>query len=321
MLVDAVEILIKAGKGGNGIVSWRHEKYIAKGGPDGGDGGNGGDIYIRSSNNLDTLSAFRFHKVFHAEDGSNGQSKKMYGKAGQDLTLLVPTGTVITDVDGKNVIADFTKTDQVVRIARGGRGGLGNVHFSTAIDQRPHKATPGKPGEEFNLRLELRFVADLAIIGEPNAGKSMLISDLTGVEARVAPYAFSTTQPVLGVLHYDHVSFTLVDLPGLIEGAHLGKGLGDDFLRHTRRVKGLVHVLDATSPNPEHSYEAVNHELTSYDLKLAELPKLLVINKIDLITPEEMADLKKRFPKAFFVSAKDKTNIKELKDEIVRLAT
>lgn len=321
MLVDSVEIQVKAGKGGDGVVSWRHEKYIAKGGPDGGDGGKGGDVFMRSSDNLDTLSSFRFHKVFHAEDGSNGQGKKMTGKGGQDLTLLVPTGTIVTNLDGDKVLADFTRPEGEIRIAKGGRGGLGNVHFSTAVDQRPQKATKGLPGESLDIRLELRFVADLALIGEPNAGKSMIISALTGVESRVAPFAFSTTQPILGVMRYERVSFTLIDLPGLIEGAHKGKGLGDEFLRHTRRVKGLIHVIDATSPNPEHSFESVNHEMSCYDLKLAELPKLLVMNKIDLISPEELTSLKKRFPKAIFVSAKEKTNITELKNEIVRLAT
>jgi GTP-binding protein len=321
MLVDAVEITVRAGKGGDGVVSWRHEKYVAKGGPDGGDGGNGGDIIFHASNNLDTLSSFRYHKVFHAEDGHSGQGKKKHGRNGHDLELLVPTGTIVTDLDNDQVIADLTKGEVKVTIVRGGRGGKGNAHFATAVEQRPNKSTQGQTGETKRLRLELRFIADLALVGEPNAGKSSLIAALTGIEARIGPYPFSTTQPALGVMHHERVSFTLVDLPGLIDGAHLGKGLGDDFLRHTKRVKGLVHVIDATSDNPEKSYEAVNHELISYDAQLAALPRILVVNKIDLLNKGELSELKNHFPKAIFVSALDKTNLRQLQDEIITLAT
>ena len=318
MLIDKVEITVRAGKGGDGIVSWRREKFIPKGGPDGGDGGRGGSVIFVSTDNLDTLSSFRFRHVFQAGDGETGHSKKMYGAAGEDLELLVPTGTVITDLSTGKEIADFTKTKQVFIAAKGGRGGKGNVHFATATNQNPTQATKGTIGESRHISLELQMVADVALVGEPNAGKSSIISALTGVEARIGAYAFSTTHPVLGVLRSGDRRVTLIDLPGLIEGAHKGKGLGDAFLKHLKRVKAIIHVIDATS-DTANSEKVIAEEIEQYDQSLVSLPKLIVINKTDLLSEKELKDLKKKHPHAVFVSAAESENLPELKQRILKL--
>jgi GTP-binding protein len=301
MLVDAVEIEVKAGRGGNGVVSWRREKFVPKGGPDGGDGGRGGDVYLKATHDVDTLSSFRYRKVFQAANGETGQGKKKTGRGGDDLELLLPVGTTVTDVSNGRQIADLNETGQEVLIARGGKGGLGNVHFATATHQRPSESTEGVAGEQRAIKLELKLVADVALVGEPNAGKSSLLKALTGVEARIGEYAFSTTQPLLGVLKLGKKSLTLVDLPGLLEGAHHGKGLGDKFLQHATRVRALLHVVDATV-DISNSAAMIERELEQYGPELAAKPRYLVVNKIDLLPSSELAQLKKRFPKAVFTS-------------------
>lgn len=316
MLVDRVEITVKAGRGGDGIVSWRREKYVPLGGPDGGDGGRGGSVIFRVSSNVDTLAGFRYRKVFHAEDGETGRSKKQAGAAGNDLELTVPPGTII-----KSAITGFTFHDlkdetQTVVIARGGRGGLGNVHFVHATNQQPHEATPGKPGEEKNIVLELQLIADLAFIGEPNVGKSSLLAALTDANVRIGDYAFSTTEPSLGVLKVGRAKITLVDMPGLLAGAHDGKGLGDEFLRHAMRVKAFLQVIDATT-DVAASEAVIAKELELYSPELAKRPRLLVINKIDLLTSAELKDLKKQYPKAIYVAATDSNTLTDLKTAIV----
>lgn len=316
MLIDSVEVTLKAGKGGNGKVSWRREKYVPMGGPDGGDGGRGGNVILRADNNLDTLSSFRYRKVFQAEDGENGRSKKMAGKKGEELELLIPVGTIVTNTDTNVIIHDFTKVGETYEIARGGNGGLGNPHFVSATHQHPVEFTPGEIGESLKVKLELQLIADVALIGEPNAGKSSLLAALTGVEGRIGAYAFSTHQPVLGVLRYREQIITLVDLPGLLEGAHQGRGLGDQFLKHAARVRAILHVVDATQPINA-SKAVIEKELKMFDPKLAKLPRQLVINKIDLLTKEELAQLKKEFKGAIFVSAVDRAGI----DELTRVVT
>lgn len=249
MLVDSVEIELKAGRGGNGVVSWRREKFVPKGGPDGGDGGRGGNVKLRSSHNADTLSTFRFRKVFQAADGKAGAGKKKTGADAEDLELIVPIGTRVVNLATSESLYDFDKDDDVFVVARGGKGGLGNVHFKSPTHQNPFESTDGQPGQSLKVRLELQFVADIALIGEPNAGKSSIIVALTGASARIGAYPFSTTDPVLGVLKHGDREAVLIDLPGLIEGAHKGKGLGLEFLKHTKRVKGIIHVLEATHPD------------------------------------------------------------------------
>ncbi|HUD21045.1 MAG TPA: Obg family GTPase CgtA [Candidatus Saccharimonadales bacterium] len=319
MLVDRVEVTLKAGRGGDGIVSWRREKFVPKGGPDGGDGGRGGSITLHSSDNLDTLSSFRYRDIFHAADGGRGQSKKMYGAAGEDLELLVPTGTVVTDIEGKT-LADFTAPDQTVLIAKGGRGGKGNVHFVSATHQHPEEFTKGEAGATLKVVMELRFIADLALIGEPNGGKSSLIAALTGVDARIGAYPFSTTQPILGVLKLGDRRLTLVDLPGLLEGAHQGKGLGDSFLKHLKRVKGLIEVVDATE-TIDAAEKIVLSEVEKFDPALTKLPRLLVLNKIDLLNKTEVANLKKDYPQAVLVSATEKTHLDDLKTALAKFVS
>lgn len=321
MLVDVVEITVKSGNGGDGMVAWRREKHVPRGGPDGGDGGKGGNVVLIADNNVDTLSSFRYRKVFQAQNGSKGKNKKMTGAGGEDLILTIPVGTVVTDIDIDVEVIDFSKVGQKFTLARGGIGGQGNPHFSTSTHQTPEEFTPGKPGMTRNIRLELRMIADVALIGQPNAGKSTIINDLTEANSRVGAYAFSTREPVLGVMNSGEGKISLVDMPGLIEGAHKGKGLGDEFLKHTKRVKSIIHVVDSTTTEIEKSIEIIKNELEQYDSKLSSLPYLLVVNKIDLLSDDELSSLKKQFPKAIFISAENKLNIEELRSEIVEITS
>ena len=320
MLVDSAEISIRAGKGGNGVVSMRREKFVPNGGPDGGDGGRGGSVIIKVSHNLDTLSNFRFKKIFQAENGHNGASRIKTGLKCEILELEVPPGTVITDSKTGEVIADMRESSQTLLIAKGGKGGLGNVHFATPTHQAPEESTDGMPGEKIDVNLQLRLIADVALIGLPNAGKSSLITALTGAQSRIGAYPFTTTEPILGVMRQGKDMVTIVDLPGLLEGAHKGKGLGDAFLQHATRVKGLVHVLDATDPNLKQSEQIIVRELEQYDPALASRPRQLVINKIDLLTPTELKKVKRAFSDALLVSAKETVNVKSLAVRIIELA-
>ncbi|MEK7535274.1 MAG: Obg family GTPase CgtA [Patescibacteria group bacterium] len=312
MLVDSVEIELKAGDGGDGVIAWRREKFVPRGGPDGGDGGMGGSVILRATHNLDTLSSFRFRKTFKAERGQNGANKRKSGPSGEDLELLVPIGTRVINLQGNQVIADLTESERTVIVARGGRGGLGNVHFVSSTNQNPFEATKGHPGQILEVKLELQLVADVALIGEPNSGKSSIIKALTGASGRIGAYAFSTTEPVLGVLKKGDLQVTLVDLPGLIEGAHRGRGLGHKFLRHTQRVKLLLHIVEATIPNIPQSEKVILNELKHYDPSLVDKPRILVLNKIDLLTQKEISDLEHSYPDAVLVSAKDNTNLSNL---------
>lgn len=319
MLIDSVEITLRAGNGGNGVVSWRREKFVPKGGPDGGDGGRGGSIIFRASHNLDTLSSFRYRKVFQAENGQNGASKKMTGPSAEDLELLVPVGTAVLDAVSGEQIVDLTSDNQSFVIAKGGKGGLGNPHFASATHQNPTESTQGEPGQVKQVRLELTLIADVALIGLPNAGKSSIINAITGAESHIGAYAFSTTDPVLGVLKKGDTNITIVDLPGLIEGAHAGKGLGDSFLKHTNRVKGFVQVIDATDADAAESAQIVNQEIAKFNPELVNRPRLLVLNKIDLLNKDELAALRKKYKQAIFVSAAAKINLAELEDAITEL--
>lgn len=320
MLIDRVQVELIAGHGGNGVVSWRREKFVPRGGPDGGDGGRGGNVVLRASHDLDTLTNFRFKKTFKAEDGQNGASKKMTGRGGKDLELLVPVGTVILDAQSGEVLVDLTESGQTYRAAKGGQGGLGNQHFATASHQRPTESTPGQPGQKRLVKMELKLIADFALIGEPNAGKSSLLKALTGADVRIGDFAFSTTQPALGVLKAGSCTATLVDLPGLLSGAHQGRGLGDTFLQHATRVQALLHVVDATSDIAA-SEAMITAELASYATELAAKPRILIVNKIDLISPAELKKLRQKHPEALFTSTTSQTGLTELTNKICAFST
>lgn len=283
MLVDEAKIHVKAGGGGNGAVSFRHEKYVDKGGPDGGDGGKGGDIRFVATHSVDTLSVYAGLKDFKAENGTAGAKAKRHGKNGKDLVLEVPVGTVIFDLNSNLQITDLNKEKDEFVVVKGGKGGLGNVHFATSINQTPREFKPGEAGEENDIKLELKLIADVGIIGLPNAGKSTLISAISHARPKVADYPFTTLEPVLGVASYDKKNIILADIPGLIEGASEGRGLGHKFLRHIERTKLLLHLIDSTSENPQKDYQTIRSELEKFSKDLSLKPEIIVLSKIDLV--------------------------------------
>lgn len=295
MLYDHTKIFIKAGDGGNGSMHFRREKFAPFGGPDGGDGGRGGSIYMEATNGLNTLIDYRYRHQFKAEAGQAGMRQKMHGAKGEDLVLKVPCGTIIRDADTHEVIADLTEPEQSVMIARGGRGGLGNVHFATSTRQAPKEAQKGEPGEERWITLELRLIADIGLVGYPNAGKSTLLSVVSAARPKIADYPFTTLVPNLGVVEVgqpgrgEGFSFVLADIPGLIEGAAQGAGLGHEFLRHIQRTRLLIHLLDGASfdRDPWQDFQTINRELREYDAQLASRPQIVVLNKIDLSEAQE----------------------------------
>lgn len=287
MPYDQIKIYVKAGDGGNGVVSFRREKFVPRGGPDGGDGGRGGSVYLEADSGLNTLLALGRQRHFRAARGESGSGNDRHGAAGEDLIVKVPPGTVVVEVaehgrleDG-TPIADLTEPGQRVLVARAGRGGLGNSHFATAINQAPRVAQKGEPGEERWLVLDLRLIADVGIIGYPNAGKSTLLAAVTAAHPKVADYPFTTLEPNLGVAEVDETTFVLADIPGLIEGAHRGAGLGHEFLRHIARTSVLIHVIDAGEADPLAAYQAINEELRLYRPDLVEKPQVIALNKID----------------------------------------
>ncbi len=282
MLIDEAVVDIEAGKGGDGAVSFRREKYIDKGGPDGGDGGRGGNIILVSSTDVNTLIDFARLKHFKAESGENGSKKKMYGAKGDDLILKVPVGTIVSDKESKQLIHDFKKVDEEVVIAKGGKGGLGNFHFRSSTNRVPREFEPGELGEKKKISLELKMIADVGLIGLPNAGKSTLISVVSKAKPKIANYPFTTLEPSLGVAKYKNKTFTLCDIPGLIEGASQGKGLGIKFLKHIARTRILVHLIDATSSDYERDYETIRKELEAFDKEMLKKKEIIVLTKIDL---------------------------------------
>lgn len=290
-MVDLVKILVKAGKGGNGAITFRREKYVAAGGPDGGDGGKGGDIYFVAEKGMTTLIDFRYKKKFLAEDGQNGDGGNRYGKSGKDLIIGVPVGTIIKDIDTDEIIADMINVDEKVLIAKGGRGGRGNAKFATSTRQVPKFAEQGDDGETLNLSLELKLIADVGLVGFPNVGKSTLLSVVTAAKPKIANYQFTTLKPNLGVVKLDNgKDFVLADIPGLIEGAHTGIGLGHEFLRHVERTKLLIHVVDCSESEMRdvvEDYKTINKELRSYNEKLANKKQIIAANKLDLPGAEE----------------------------------
>ncbi|MGE3272482.1 MAG: GTPase ObgE, partial [Chloroflexota bacterium] len=277
--IDTAAIFAKAGDGGNGASSFRREKFVPRGGPDGGDGGRGGSVYLVANPSVSTLLEFSNRRHFKAGRGGNGAGAKKHGKAGENIRILVPLGTVVAS-DGV-MLADLSQAGDEVMVARGGRGGLGNVHFMTSTNQAPTVAQKGEPGEERWVTLELKTIADVGLVGYPNVGKSSLLAALTAARPKIADYPFTTLEPNLGVAEQDHFTFVLADIPGLIEGAHRGVGLGHQFLRHVERSRVLLHVIDASVADPVATYEAVREELELYNPTLAARPEVVALNKID----------------------------------------
>ena len=286
--LDQAKIFVEAGYGGSGSSSFRREKFIEFGGPDGGDGGNGGSIILVAETNLNTLIDFRFKEHFKAERGQNGKGKKKTGKSGKDLILKVPVGTQIFEEDNNTLIEDLTKSDQKIIIANGGKGGLGNVRFKSSTNRAPRKKTDGSKGESFWIWLQLKVIADIGIIGMPNSGKSSLLSALTSAKPKIANYPFTTINPNLGVVNYNNKEITLADIPGLIEGAHEGIGLGDKFLRHIERCKNILHLIDVTNDDLVENYSKVRKELFKYSKKLTKKKEIVVFNKIDMASDNEI---------------------------------
>jgi len=285
--LDQAKIYVKAGDGGSGSASFRREKFIEFGGPDGGDGGYGGSIIFVTDRNLNTLIDFRYQQHFKADRGRDGKGKKQAGKSGKDLILKVPIGTQIFEDDNNTLIEDLTKSEQKIIIANGGKGGLGNVRFKSSTNRAPRKKTEGDKGESFWIWLQLKVIADIGIVGMPNSGKSSLLSVLTSAKPKIANYPFTTINPNLGVANYNNKEVTLADIPGLIEGAHEGIGLGDKFLRHIERCKNILHLIDITNENVLESYSKVRRELSKYSNKLTKKREIIVLNKIDMISDEE----------------------------------
>ena len=301
--LDQAKIYVKAGNGGSGSASFRREKFIEFGGPDGGDGGNGGSIILVAKENLNTLIDFRYQQHFKAEKGQNGMGKKKTGRNGKDLVLNVPIGTQIFEEDNNTLIEDLKKIDEKVIIAKGGGRGLGNVRFKSSTNRTPRKKTDGSEGESFWIWLQLKVIADIGIIGMPNSGKSSLLSVLTKAKPKIANYPFTTINPNLGVTSYSDKEITIADIPGLIEGAHEGIGLGDKFLRHIERCKSLIHLIDITENNILENYLKIRKELSKYSYNLLKKKEIIVFNKIDIINTNKINE------KINFFKKKIKKNI------------
>jgi GTP-binding protein len=288
MFVDSARIFVEAGRGGSGCVSFRREKFVPKGGPDGGDGGNGGDVIFRADGQMRTLLDFQSHKHFRAQRGQHGMGANKQGRAGKSLVVRVPAGTLIKDGGTGDVLADLTHDGEEIVIARGGRGGRGNARFVSSTNQAPREWEPGELGESRWLDLELKLIAEVGLVGLPNAGKSTLLSRITAARPKIADYPFTTLTPNLGVVNYrEHHSFVVADIPGLIKGAHEGKGLGIEFLRHIDRTKVLVILIEAISPHPEEDYQTLLDEMQSHHEALLEKPRVVALSKIDLLVERE----------------------------------
>lgn len=323
MFYDQVQIKVKAGKGGDGAATLRREAFVPQGGPNGGDGGRGGDVILIANEDLNTLLPFRYKKNFAAGEGGNGGGSQKHGKAGEQLSLTVPPGTVVKDAETGDIMADLVAPGDQAVVAEGGRGGLGNVHFVTATFQTPRFADKGEKGEERSLLLELKLVADVGLIGLPNVGKSTLLAAISAARPKIADYPFTTIEPNLGVVSVGEDSFVVVDIPGLIEGAHDGKGLGLAFLRHAERTRLLIHVLDGMAADPLQDMAAVNQELALYEEDLKDKPQIVAVNKMDLTEvrdcwPELQKKLQKRGYTVFGISAATGQGVTELMQAVNR---
>ncbi len=320
--LDQVKIYVKAGNGGSGSPSFRREKFVEFGGPDGGDGGKGGSVIFISERNLNTLIDYRYQQHFKAERGKDGSGKNKTGKGGEDLYLKVPLGTQVFEEDNKTLIYDFKSQKEEFLVASGGKGGFGNTRFKSSTNRAPKKFTKGGQGEEFWIWLQLKTIADIGIIGLPNAGKSSLLASMTSANPKIANYKFTTINPNLGVASYDDKEVTLADIPGLIEGAHTGTGLGIKFLKHIERCKTLLHLIDITEDDLFISYNQVRKELSKYSKDLVKKKEIVVLNKTDLIDEEEKKDkikkLKNKLKKnIFLMSTMDKKSVSDIKSKLV----
>ncbi len=318
--LDQAKIYIKAGNGGAGSAHFRREKFVEYGGPDGGDGGDGGSIIIEADRNLNTLIDFRYAQHFRAEHGGAGSKRNKTGANGKDLVLKVPVGTQVYEEDNNTLIYDFTENKEKFLVAAGGKRGLGNVRFKSSTNRAPKKKTPGKLGEEFWIWFQLKVIADIGIIGQPNAGKSSLLASLTKAKPKIANYPFTTINPNLGVTYYDGKEITLADIPGLVEGAHKGVGLGDKFLRHIERCKALLHLIDLTEDNLVNIYKKIKLELSAYDKSLIKKKEIIFFNKSDLLKKEDIdkklkefkSKIKKKYEVISVFSNKDVQKIKKI---------
>jgi GTP-binding protein len=324
--VDRVDIVVYGGSGGDGVVSFHHGKFVPLGGPDGGDGGKGGSVYLVADRRIDTLKQFKRQRRYRAESGNDGGKQKKHGAKGDDLVIKVPVGTMVFLSGGETevLLADLSRQGQRLMVAKGGRGGLGNIHFATSRNQAPKTATRGEQGEEHRLVLDLRLIADVGIIGYPNAGKSTLLTALSRARPEIADYPFTTIEPALGVVEVGMKTFVLAEIPGLVDGAHLGKGLGHEFLRHAERTKIFIHLIDGSSPDKIGNMNSLNREVALYKPEMVKKPQLVVVNKIDL--PEVQARLpeihqlfKSMGMEAFFISALTGQGLSELMTEIIAM--
>ena len=324
--LDQVKIYIKAGDGGDGSPSFRREKFIEFGGPDGGDGGYGGSVILKAERNLNTLIDYRYQQHHKAKRGDNGSGQNRTGKSGENLVLKVPLGTQVFEEDNKTLIYDFIKIGEEFVAANGGRGGLGNTKFKSSTNRAPRKFTKGTSGEEFTIWLQLKSIADIGIIGLPNAGKSSLLAAITNASPKIANYQFTTLNPNLGVANYDDKEITVADIPGLVEGAHKGTGLGIKFLKHIERCKSLLHLIDITNEDIKKSYKQVKKELKSYNSKLSKKRELIVLNKIDLLNKDQIKKIINDFEKStkseiILLSTLEKKSISKVKAKLLSYAT
>ncbi|NOZ62824.1 MAG: GTPase ObgE [Calditrichaeota bacterium] len=322
VFIDEAKIKVIAGNGGHGVVSFRREKFVPKGGPDGGDGGKGGDVVVRADHNLQTLLDFRYRRIFKAKSGKHGAGSQKTGKSAEDVVIRVPCGTIVKDAETGEVLVDLVDHGQQAVIAKGGKGGRGNMHFATPTKRTPRYAEEGKPGETREIILELKLIADVGLVGLPNAGKSTLLSRLSAAKPKIADYPFTTLSPNLGIVSYkEHLSFVMADIPGLIEGAHQGKGLGLKFLRHIERTRVLAYLIDVNTKDIFAEFLSLLHELEEYNPKMAEKPSLLVLTKMDLQIDDDL-DLEK-FKKwnlaIVRISSVTGSGLDELKDRIWEL--
>ena len=324
--LDQVKIYVKAGNGGDGSPSFRREKFIEFGGPDGGDGGNGGSVILKAESNLNTLIDFRYQQHHKAKRGDNGSGQNRTGKRGDDLILKVPLGTQVFEEDNKTLIFDFLKLGEKFVAASGGKGGLGNTRFKSSTNRAPKKFTKGTIGEEFTIWLQLKTIADIGIIGLPNAGKSSLLAAVTNASPKIANYQFTTLNPNLGVTRYDDKELTIADIPGLVEGAHKGTGLGIKFLKHVERCKSLLHMIDITNQNLEKTYKQVKNELKKYSSKLSKKKEIIVLNKTDLITKSEIEKKINELSKItkseiIALSTLEKKSVSKIKSKLINYAS
>lgn len=321
--IDKVKIKVSSGSGGNGAVAWHREKYVDKGGPDGGDGGDGGSVYFIADEDMTTLLDFTYRSIFQAPNGENGRIKNQYGKNGKDIIIKVPVGTLVRDLKTGEIIADMNYNEKKILIAKGGRGGRGNAKFATAKARAPQFSEPGEAPVERELELELKLIADIGLLGMPNVGKSSFISRISSAKPKIADYPFTTLVPNLGVVkNPDGNNFVVADIPGLIEGAHKGIGLGHEFLRHVERCKFFIHVVDMTAENPIQNYKKINEELEKYSKELSERYQIIMLNKADVLSEDKIDKTKEEFLKighdVFVVSAVTGYGIKELLNHVYK---